>query len=174
MQFTKIERKDEAMRVLRVFFLGLLYGWFMKWIIDEIYARDNLRMITNENALLRDRIKALEAPKSLETLSAQRPAPSQMVERPKPTQESASTASPAPRSTPARRANQKDDLKLIKGIGPQLEKKLNQAGVTSFDQMSRLTAAELQAILGISKRIVQNTDNLISQAKIFAQENTNR
>jgi len=45
------------MRVIKVFFLGLLYGWFMKWIIDEIYTKDNLRMITNENMQLRDRIR---------------------------------------------------------------------------------------------------------------------
>jgi predicted flap endonuclease-1-like 5' DNA nuclease len=150
------------MRVIKVFFLGLLYGWFMKWIIDEIYTKDNLRMITNENSLLRERIRALEMPKSLETLSVQRSEPPQPVQP--------MEAFPAP----ALPSNHRDDLKLIKGIGPQLEKKLNQAGVTTFDQMSRLTATELQAILGISKRVVQNTDNLISQAKKFAKQNTNR
>jgi predicted flap endonuclease-1-like 5' DNA nuclease len=71
-------------------------------------------------------------------------------------------------------SSRKDDLKLIKGVGPKMEEKLNKAGVTTFDQMSRLTATELQAILGISKRVVQNTDNLISQAKKFARQNTDR
>jgi predicted flap endonuclease-1-like 5' DNA nuclease len=64
----------------------------------------------------------------------------------------------------------RDDLKLIKGVGPRIEKKLNDAGIYTFDQMSRLTAAELQAILGASNRIAQNSDNLISQAKKFAED----
>src|SRR5215212_9425908 len=159
------------MRVLRVFFLGLVYGWFMKWIIDEIYTKDHLRRITNENALLRDRIRTLQAPKSLETLSERRSAPAQPVQPAEPVPVSAPAPMPV---TPAPTADQKDDLKLIKGIGPQLEKKLNGAGVTTFDQMSRLTSEELQAILGISKRGIQNADNLISQAQQFAENHANR
>ena len=165
------------MRVLRVFFLGLLYGWLMRWIIDEIYTRDHLRMITNENTLLRERIRELDAPKSLALVPEQRtelmPAP---LQRSEPRAEPASPPTPLPTPQPAnpvQRKNQKDDLKLIKGIGPQLEKKLNSAGVKTFDQMSRLTTEELQAILGISKRGLQNADNLISQAKRFAQDHAN-
>jgi predicted flap endonuclease-1-like 5' DNA nuclease len=151
------------MRVIKVFFLGLLYGWFMKWIIDEIYTKDNLRMITNENEYLRDRIKALEASRP-QSLSVQ------------PSVSTPEHTLPAPRPVPQlmQASSRKDDLKLIKGVGPKMEEKLNKAGVTTFDQMSRLTATELQAILGISKRVVQNTDNLISQAKKFARQNTDR
>lgn len=163
------------MRVLRVFFLGLVYGWLMRWIIDEIYTRDHLRRITNENTLLRERLHELEAPKSLALVPEQRtelmPAP---LQRPEPREEPASPPASIPTRQPAKpvqRGNQKDDLKLIKGIGPQLEKKLNSAGVRTFDQMSRLTTDELQAILGLSKRGLQNADNLITQAKKFAQDN---
>ncbi len=141
------------MRVLKVFFLGLLYGWFMKWIIDEIFSRDQYRMVTNENAILRERIKFLETRSVQRTVIA--PQPVQAVE---------------PTPTPRQASSSKDDLKLIKGIGPQLEKKLNNAGVNTFDQMSRLTTGELQSILGISKRVTQNADNLISQARKFAQQ----
>ncbi len=164
------------MRVLRVFLVGLLYGWFLRWIIDEIYTKDHLRMIANQNTLLRDRIREMEATKSLAIAPAPRTelVPTQMqspqrVQR----EEPASMPMPGP-AAPAARARQKDDLKLIKGIGPQLEKKLNHAGVRTFEQMSRLTTAELQAILGISKRGLQNADNLISQARKFAQDNANR
>jgi predicted flap endonuclease-1-like 5' DNA nuclease len=65
---------------------------------------------------------------------------------------------------------QQDDLKMIKGVGPKLEKKLNDANVYTFDQMSRLKTSELQAILGVSRRNDQSTDNLISQAKKFAKK----
>lgn len=154
------------MKVLKVFFAGLLYGWFMKWIIDEIFVRDKYRMITNENAELRERIQFLEAIKPPQTVSPP-PAPrSQPLQPVEPALEPVAPVEVA--------SDEPDDLKLIKGIGPQLEKKLNNAGITTFEQMSRLTTTDLQNILGISKRVTQNADNLISQAKKFARENSRR
>ena len=140
------------MRVLKVFFLGLVYGWFMRWIIDEIYTRDNLRMITNENVKLKDRIRSLEARASARaSVAASQP-----------------VSSTQPK--PAARASTRDDLKVIKGVGPVMEKKLNAAGVNTFEQLSRLTTVELQNILGISKRVTQSADNLLTQARKFAQQ----
>ena len=73
------------MRAMKVFFLGLVFGWLVKWMIDEIFNEDNLRIITNENALLQERIRTLEAPKSLEAKSVQRTASAPpAVERPQP------------------------------------------------------------------------------------------
>ena len=160
------------MRVLRVFFVGVLYGWFLRWIIDEIFVRDHLRRITNENTLLRERLVELEAPRSQAILPEPRTERAQPIQPMQPAVEPLRRGeTPAP-STVTERTSQRDDLKLIKGIGPQLEKKLNNAGVTTFEQMARLTATELQAILGISKRVVQNTDNLLSQARKFAEDHT--
>ena len=154
------------MSVVKVFFLGFLYGWFMKLILDEIYTKDHLRMITNENALLKERIKLFEQPRSLESKSLQRTSP---------TLPAVPIAEPVPTPKPIRRtASAKDDLKKIKGVGSQMEKKLNDAGVNTFEQMSRLTTTDLQNILGISKRVVQSADNLITQAKKFAQQKTKK
>jgi large subunit ribosomal protein L21 len=36
-----------------------------------------------------------------------------------------------------------DDLKLISGVGPGLEKKLHDAGITSYSQIAALTPAEI-------------------------------
>jgi large subunit ribosomal protein L21 len=83
-------------------------------------------------------------------------------------------ASPTPEAKPADRTSARDDLKAIKGVGPALEKKLNAAGVTTYDQLSRLTTAELQTILGISKRVTQSADNLLTQARKFAQQKAKR
>jgi predicted flap endonuclease-1-like 5' DNA nuclease len=153
------------MRAIKVFFLGLVFGWLVKWIIDDIFNEDHLRIITNENALLQERIKVLEAPKSLETKSVQRTAAEpQPAERPRP--------QPAPRPEPAPHSSRKDDLKLIKGVGPAMEKKLNAAGIRTFEQLSRLTTMDLQNILGISKRVTQSADNLLTQARKFAQQNS--
>ena len=154
------------MKVLRVFFLGFVYGIFMKYIIDEIFVRDHLRMITNENTVLRERILELEARATPRVQSTPSPMPHT---EPKP----AITHQPSQRiesmSQPKQSSSSKDDLKLIKGIGPQLEKKLNEAGVYTFDEMSRLTTSDLQMILGISKRATQNADNLLTQARKLAK-----
>jgi len=139
----------------------------MRWIIDEIYSNDNLSMITEENEYLRDRIKALEAVRSTERLTS--PAP---VSTPQPPERTLPAPAPAPQLTKA--SSRKDDLKLIKGVGPKLEAKLNKATVRTFDQLSRLTSEELQRILGTTKRAAQTADNLISQAKKFASDLANR
>ena len=139
------------MRVLRVFFLGVIFGWLMKWIIDEVYMKDELRFITDENLQLKERLQ------SMEVKSVRRATP-------------AAVLAPAP----AEASSRKDDLKVLKGVGPQIEKKLNDAGVHTYVQMSRLTATDLQNILGISKRATQTADNLITQAKKFAQQKTRK
>ena len=36
-----------------------------------------------------------------------------------------------------------DDLKLISGVGPSLEMKLRDAGITSYSQIAALTPAEI-------------------------------
>ncbi|MGE5374879.1 MAG: hypothetical protein ACM3XO_07450 [Bacteroidota bacterium] len=144
------------MKVLRVFFVGLIYGWLLRWVLDKIFLEDNLRLLANENEILRQRIQTLEATRSMQRPQAA-PLPVEQVQPVAPME-----SGPVP--------PHRDDLKLIKGVGPRIEKKLNDAGIYTFDQMSRLTAAELQAILGASNRIAQNSDNLISQAKKFAED----
>src|ERR1051325_4007823 len=114
------------MRVLRVFFLGVMFGWLMKWIIDEVYMKDELRFITDENLRLKERLQSME----VKSVRRATPAP-------------AAVLAPAPPEASSR----KDDLQAIKGVGPQIEKKLNDAGVYTYVQMSRLTATDLQNIL---------------------------
>jgi len=41
---------------------------------------------------------------------------------------------------------QKDDLKLIKGVGPKLEKTLNEIGIFTFEQVSRMEVAEYELV----------------------------
>ena len=43
-----------------------------------------------------------------------------------------------------------DDLQVIKGIGPVIERKLNEAGIETFEQLGNLTPADLRRILGKS------------------------
>jgi len=137
------------MKAFKVFIFGLLYGWFIKVAFDRIYRGNEIEDIRNENASLMEYIRTLESQlqaKSLESKSVRR-AVSQ--------------------SEPVQTANTKDDLKMIKGIGPAIEKKLNQAGIHTFEALARLSTEELEDILGTTKRLVQE-GNLITQAKQLA------
>ncbi|AVX05555.1 50S ribosomal protein L21 [Maritalea myrionectae] len=67
---------------------------------------------------------------------------------------------------PAAKADAKDDLKLISGVGPALEKKLHAAGVTSLKQVAEFTKADIERIdaeLNFKGRIER--EDWISQAK---------
>jgi len=141
------------MKAFKVFIFGLLYGWFIKVAFDRIYRGNEMEDIRNENASLKEYIRTLESKlqaKSLESKSVPR---------------SASQSQPEAVQT----GSKKDDLKVIKGIGPAIEKKLNSAGIHTFEALAQLTVEELENILGSTKRLVQE-DNLIQQAKKLAQQ----
>ena len=60
-----------------------------------------------------------------------------------------------------------DDLKLISGVGPGLEKKLRDAGITSYSQIAALTPAEIAEleanVIKFTGRITR--DDWIGQAQ---------
>lgn len=156
------------MRAMKVFFLGLVVGWLFKWIMDEIFEEENLRTVTNENVLPQHNMEMLAEPRSLEAKSVQRTPDGPLGERPQPYFETA--PGPMPTAVTEDNTSSIDDLKMIKGVGPAMEKKLNEAGITTFEQLSRLTSTELGNILGLSKRGTQNADNLLTQARQLAQD----
>lgn len=147
------------MKAFKVFVFGLLYGWSIKVAFDRIYRGNEMEDIRNENASLQEYIRTLESKlqsKSLESKSVRQTA-SQSQPEPSPAQ-------------PVQTRSEKDNLKVIKGIGPAIEKKLNNAGIYTFEALARLTNEELENILGSTKRLVQE-GNLITQATRLAQQN---
>jgi predicted flap endonuclease-1-like 5' DNA nuclease len=145
------QRKELRMRAFKVFIFGLLYGWFVKVAFDRIYGENELEGIRNENASLKEYIRTLEdrlTPMGLETKSGTR------------------SASPV---EAMRAANTPDDLKVIKGIGPAIEKKLNSAGIYTFEAVARLSVEDLEKILGNARRLAKE-GNLIEQAAALAQK----
>ena len=57
-----------------------------------------------------------------------------------------------------------DDLKVIKGIGTVIERKLNEAGIFTFEQLGNLTPADLRRILGSAIERLANEEALLQQA----------
>ena len=141
------------MKAIGAFLLGLFTGWLVKTMVADADLRHRMQAFANENSFLQDRIRALEVqtkPKSLEAKSVARPA-TPRVEQARPTE------------TNTRTDTRKDDLKLINGIGPALEKRLNDTGIYTFADLSQLSPEELEARLGNPRRVA--TADLIEQAK---------
>lgn len=64
-------------------------------------------------------------------------------------------------------ASQADDLKLISGVGPVLEKTLNSIGIFTFGQVSKMTAEEYNLLDSLTKSFPGRAerDNWAAQAK---------
>lgn len=83
-------------------------------------------------------------------------------------------AKAGPELLTAPRGGKPDDLKLIKGVGPKLEKLLNEVGVWHFDQIASWKAKDIaivdEKLDGFKGRI--SRDGWVKQAKVFAKGGT--
>ena len=105
-----------------------------------------------------------------ETGTTVQEAPAKPAARPEP-KPAAEPVEPArPAALEAARDGKPDDLKLIKGVGPKLEKLLNSLGFYHFDQIAVWTGAELawvdDNLEGFKGRA--SRDEWVAQAKILA------
>jgi NADH-quinone oxidoreductase subunit E len=77
-----------------------------------------------------------------------------------------------PERLKAPRTGKADDLKEIEGIGPAMEKLLNELGFYHFDQIANWTEADIAVVDGEMKsfkgRITR--DKWVAQAKIIVSE----
>ena len=65
----------------------------------------------------------------------------------------------------ARREPAVDDLQDIRGIGPVISRKLNDAGVFTFAQLAELTIAQLEEIVGEEIRRLADEADILRQAR---------
>lgn len=138
------------MNVVAMFVLGLLIGWLAEWAIDWLYWRARITRIANENTGLKERIASLEAKKKKQRAS-----------------------SLSAKGRPLTAEDGTDNLQAIKGIGPVFAKRLKEAGITTFEQLSSLTSAELEGTLGnLYKRFFSKEESIQAQAKQYARQKT--
>jgi predicted flap endonuclease-1-like 5' DNA nuclease len=140
------------MGVVASIVLGLLIGWLVEWVIDWFYWRGRIRPVAEENArLARDNADLKERLAAIEGKVSRK---SQLAKT-RPTSDRAG----------------KDNLQAIKGVGPVISKRLNEAGVYTFEELSRLSPDELQEIMGpLSKRFFPKQESILTQAKEFAEQ----
>jgi predicted flap endonuclease-1-like 5' DNA nuclease len=73
-------------------------------------------------------------------------------------------AQPVPAPEPDSSDPKDDDLTKISGIGPAFARRLNDAGVTSYNQLAGMTADEVRATAGLSEW-QGDPDDWINQAQ---------
>lgn len=144
------------MGVIASIVLGLLIGWLVEWVIDWFYWRGRIRPMAEENARLeRDNADLKERLAAVQTKVSRK---SQLAKT-RPTSDRAG----------------KDNLQAIKGVGPVISKRLNEAGVYTFEELSRLSPDELQEIMGpLSKRFFPKQESILTQAKEFAEQKSQK
>ena len=132
------------MKEVKVFLLGFILGLLYKWIIDRVYTDIEIQDIVMEDPLDMDYSKLLETKEQL--MADVRPV------RPK---------------------TQHEILEVLKGIGPASVKRLNRAGVHTFDELARLEPGDLRNILGnVLKRAGITESQVIAEARKFALQKT--
>src|SRR5215216_5311736 len=133
------------MNVIAMFVLGLLFGWLAEWAIEWYYWRGRIRRIANENTGLKERIASLEARKNPIPLSAKK--------------------------IPLSDAEGNHNFQAIKGVGPVFAKRLKDAGILTFAQLSQLKTKQLEEILGsLYKRFFSKQETILAQAREFARQ----
>ncbi len=133
------------MNTLWYILLGILIGWLIEWVIDRLYWRR--------------KPAAPAMSQRAENLSAVSDELAELKRE-----------NAALRVRIARYNDVPDDLKVIKGIGPEIERRLHEAGITTFAQLGELTPADLERILGSTIKRLADEGSLLEQARELAQK----
>ena len=133
------------MTVVAMFVVGLLIGWLAEWAIDWYYWRGRIGRVADENTGLREQLASLKRKKNPVRLSA--------------------------KNIPIIDADGNDNFQAIKGVGPVFAKRLNDAGVLTFEKLSQMKSGQLEEILGtLYKRFFSKQETILAQAKEFARQ----
>ena len=137
------------MNLLAALVLGLLIGWIIEWVIDWFYWRGRIVNTDRENTSLKERIVVLEEENRKRPLTF--------------------AAKGNTKSTFLTDKDGNDNFQAIKGIGPAFSKRLHEAGIHTFEQLSQLTPQQMEEILGVLfKRFFAKENNILAHAKEFA------
>ncbi len=130
--------------LLLLLFLAFLLGWLLsKWTLKNKYKEELDQCLREKQKLKNGSYKKanttfntpIETNTELEAISASS-SNTDTTEKPKLNFDSFGVAD----------ASVKDDLKLISGVGPFIEEKLNSIGIYTFDQISRFTKEDIDTV----------------------------
>jgi predicted flap endonuclease-1-like 5' DNA nuclease len=163
------------MNVWAAFVLGLILGWLIEWVIDWFYWRKKQEGLQSELAALKakqanvDALQQQVADLKAENASLRQQAQDcqgQLAAAQTPAAVQTKTTEVAAEAVPVVR--KPDDLEIIKGIGPVIAKKLNGAGIFTFEELAAIDAARLREIVGDVIQRLADEESLLKQAAELA------
>jgi len=147
------------MNIFAALVLGLLIGWLVEWTIDWFYWRSRMRALAKESASLTEENENLKAGNA------------DLKERIAAIETKINKRSQLAKTKPIRDRAGRDNLQAIRGIGPVIAKRLNDAGIYTFEELAQVAPEELEEILGaLIKKFFPGEEKMIAQAKEFAQQ----
>jgi len=150
------------MNILAALVLGLLVGWLVEWIIDWFYWRARIQAaIMQENP---DSEKLKKENARLEEENAD------LKERIAKLEDEINQIKTSALIGHLLNKDGSHNFQSIKGIGPAFSKRLNEAGIVTFEQLAQLTPQDMERILGtLYKRFFSKNNKVLSQAKEYAK-----
>ncbi|MCB0081868.1 MAG: hypothetical protein KDE47_13095 [Caldilineaceae bacterium] len=142
-----------------LFWLGLvagaIIGWLVEWIIDWQFWRKDVAVSSGEEGRLRNELESasLEIRKLQSQIRQQTPS---------------ATAQVSPAANPST-PHLQDSLQDIDGIGQVYAKKLHDAGIHTFGDLSETSIERLTEIINPQEWQTVDFDAWIRQARVFAQ-----
>jgi predicted flap endonuclease-1-like 5' DNA nuclease len=130
-----------------MFVFGLLIGWLIEWLIDWFYWRRRYRILTDKNSSCQENVLHLK--NELKQIKENSAVKTGNIK--------AEVVIP-------------DDLEVIKGIGPVIAGKLNEAGIYTFEQLGAIDAIQLRHILGKMIERLADEEDLLEQARSLAHQ----
>ena len=163
------KKKGILMNILAAIVLGLLVGWLIEWVIDWFYWRNRIHAVVGktlkDNEQLSDQnVDLIRANKDLDEANAD------LKERVRDMEAEINQIKASAKIAHLLNKDGSHNFQSIKGIGPAFSKRLNDAGITTFEQLSQLTPQDMERILGILyKRFFAKENTILQQAKDFAK-----
>lgn len=162
------------MNIIAVFVLGLLIGWLVEWIIDWFYWRGRIHSLAEENVRLQkerpdadseEKTTLIQANKKLDDENSGLRA--QIAEL----EDEINRIKAAALIGHLLNKDGTHNFQAIKGIGPAFAKRLNDAGIKTFELLAQQTPQDMERILGtLYKRFFSKKGNaILDQAKGFAK-----
>jgi predicted flap endonuclease-1-like 5' DNA nuclease len=160
------------MNVLAALVLGLLIGWLIEWIIDWFYWRARMRPLVEENPDLEKENSRLEAENATLTREHKNldEENTDLKERLAEIEDEISRIKASALIGHLLNKDGTHNFQAIKGIGPAFSKRLNEAGIRTFEQLSKLTPQDMEKILGtLYKRFFSKKNTILAQAQEFVK-----
>jgi len=155
--------------------LGLLIGWLIEWGIDWFYWRARMQTVIDKNSqhagmekvnsiLEEENAVLMREHKNIDEEN------STLKDRLADLQDEIDRLKAAAIIGHLLDEKGNHDFQAIKGIGPAFSKRLNDAGVKTFDGLAQLTPQDMERILGtLYQRFFAKETTILEEASEFAK-----